>query len=428
MMKIAFYTLGCKANQFETQALERLFTEHGQEIVPFDEFADVYVVNTCTVTALSDRKSRNAARRCKKINPNARLVLCGCYAQVKAEEAREACGADAVIGTPDKSRIVAIVEELAEDGVRDLWHQAPPLFDLLPAGGLTGRTRALLKVQDGCQNFCTYCLIPFARGPERSMPFDLAVEEAQKLQMEGYREIVLTGIEISAYGRDLPGKPDLITLIEALCKAAPGCRIRLGSLEPRTVTEDFARRCAALPNLCPHFHLSLQSGCDKTLQNMNRHYTAAEYRRACDLLRQYMPLCGLTTDLIVGFPGETEEDFAESLAFVASCGLGKVHVFPYSRRQGTRAAVMSGQLTQAVKADRSQRAIAVCRELERRDLEARVGKTYSVLFEQQEDGWFTGHIPEYCLVKTKGDHLHNQILPVKITGVEGETLIGEVLA
>ena len=428
MMKIAFYTLGCKANQFETQALERLFTEHGHEIVPFDGFADVYVVNTCTVTALSDRKSRNAARRCKKINPNARLVLCGCYAQVKAEEAREACGADAVIGTPDKSRIVAIVEELAADGVRDLWHEAPPLFDLLPAGGLTGRTRALLKVQDGCKNFCTYCLIPFARGPERSMPFDLAVEEAQKLQVEGYREIVLTGIEISAYGRDLPGKPDLITLIEALCKAAPDCRIRLGSLEPRTVTEEFARRCAALPNLCPHFHLSLQSGCDKTLQNMNRHYSAAEYKRACDLLRQYMPLCGLTTDLIVGFPGETEEDFAQSLEFVASCGLGKVHVFPYSRRQGTRAASMSGQLTQAVKADRSQRAIAVCRELERRDLEARVGKTYSVLFEQQEDGWFTGHIPEYCLVKAKGEDLHNQILPVKITGVEGETLIGEVLA
>ena len=178
-MKIAFYTLGCKANQFETQALERLFVEHGHEIVPFDSFADVYVVNTCTVTALSDRKSRNAARRCKKINPNARLVLCGCYAQVKAEEAKAACGADAVIGTPDKSRIVAIVEELAQDGVRDLWHEAPPLFDLLPAGGLSGRTRALLKVQDGCQNFCTYCLIPFARGPERSMPFDLAVEEAQ---------------------------------------------------------------------------------------------------------------------------------------------------------------------------------------------------------------------------------------------------------
>ena len=374
-MKIAFYTLGCKANQFETQALERLFAERGHEIVPFDGFADVYVVNTCTVTALSDKKSRNAARRCKKHNPAARLVLCGCYAQVKPQEARALCGADAVIGTPDKSRVVSIVEELAPDGVRDLWHEAPPLFDVLPAGGLSGRTRALLKVQDGCRNFCTYCLIPFARGPERSMPFDTAVSEARRLAEEGYREIVLTGIEISAYGRDLPGRPGLISLIEALCQAAPGCRIRLGSLEPRTVTEDFARRCALLPNLCPHFHLSLQSGCDRTLRAMNRHYTAGEYKAACGLLRQYLPGCGLTTDLIVGFPGETREDFEESLRFVTECGLGKVHVFPYSRRQGTRAASMPGQLSQAEKAARSQQAIRVCRALEQKDLEARVGQT-----------------------------------------------------
>ena len=427
-MKIAFYTLGCKANQFETQALERLFAERGHEIVPFDGFADVYVVNTCTVTALSDKKSRNAARRCKKCNPAARLVLCGCYAQVKPQEARALCGADAVIGTPDKSRVVSIVEELAPDGVRDLWHEAPPLFDVLPAGGLSGRTRALLKVQDGCRNFCTYCLIPFARGPERSMPFDTAVFEARRLAEEGYREIVLTGIEISAYGRDLPGRPGLISLVEALCQAAPGCRIRLGSLEPRTVTEDFARRCAALPNLCPHFHLSLQSGCDRTLRAMNRHYTAGEYKAACGLLRRYLPGCGLTTDLIVGFPGETREDFEESLRFVTECGLGKVHVFPYSRRQGTRAASMPGQLSQAEKAARSQQAIRVCRALEQKDLEARVGQTYDVLFEQQEDGWFTGHIPEYCLVKARGEDLHNRVLPVKITGFEEETLIGEVLA
>ena len=427
-MKIAFYTLGCKANQFETQALERLFAERGHEIVPFDGFADVYVVNTCTVTALSDKKSRNAARRCKKHNPAARLVLCGCYAQVKPQEARALCGADAVIGTPDKSRVVSIVEELAPDGVRDLWHEAPPLFDVLPAGGLSGRTRALLKVQDGCRNFCTYCLIPFARGPERSMPFDTAVSEARRLAEEGYREIVLTGIEISAYGRDLPGRPGLISLIEALCQAAPGCRIRLGSLEPRTVTEDFARRCALLPNLCPHFHLSLQSGCDKTLRAMNRHYTAGEYKAACGLLRRYLPGCGLTTDLIVGFPGETREDFEESLRFVTECELGKVHVFPYSRRQGTRAASMPGQLSQAEKAARSQQAIRVCRALEQKDLEARVGQTYDVLFEQQEDGWFTGHIPEYCLVKARGEDLHNRVLPVKITGFEEETLIGEVLA
>lgn len=428
MMKIAFYTLGCKANQFETQALERLFAGHGHEIVPFDSFADVYVVNTCTVTALSDKKSRNAARRCKKINPEARLVLCGCYAQINPEEARAACGADAVIGTPDKSRVMAIVEELAADGVRDLWHEAPPLFDLLPAGGLSGRTRALLKIQDGCRSFCTYCLIPFARGPERSMPFDTAVEEARRLAAEGYREIVLTGIEISAYGQDLPGRPDLLSLLEALCAAAPGCRIRLGSLEPRTVTEAFARRCAALPNLCPHFHLSLQSGCDRTLAAMNRHYTAAQYAAACALLRQYLPGCGLTTDLIVGFPGETREDFEESLRFMEGCGLGKVHVFPFSRRKGTRAYSMPGQLSQAEKAARSQEAISRLAVLERRELESRVGQVYPVLFEQQEEGWFTGHIPQYCLVKARGEDLHNRVLPVRITGVEGEALVGEVLA
>ena len=260
------------------------------------------------------------------------------------------------------------------------------------------------------------------------MPFDTAVSEARRLAEEGYREIVLTGIEISAYGRDLPGRPGLISLIEALCQAAPGCRIRLGSLEPRTVTEDFARRCAALPNLCPHFHLSLQSGCDRTLRAMNRHYTAGEYKAACGLLRRYLPGCGLTTDLIVGFPGETREDFEESLRFVTECGLGKVHVFPYSRRQGTRASSMPGQLSQAEKAARSQQAIRVCRALEQKDLEARVGQTYDVLFEQQEDGWFTGHIPEYCLVKARGEGLHNRVLPVKITGCEEETLVGEVLA
>ena len=377
---------------------------------------------------MSDRKSRTAARRCKKINPDAKLVLCGCYAQVKAEEAKQACGADAVIGTPDKSRIVSIVEELAPDGVRDLWHEAPPLFDLLPAGGLSGRTRALLKIQDGCKNFCTYCLIPFARGPERSMPFDLAVEEAQKLAMEGYREIVLTGIEISAYGRDLPGRPDLISLIEALCKAAPGCRIRLGSLEPRTVTEDFARRCAKLPNLCPHFHLSLQSGCDKTLQNMNRHYTAAEYKTACDLLRQYMPLCGLTTDLIVGFPGETEEDFEASLTFVEECKLSQVHIFPYSRRIGTRAYSMPNQVPNAEKERRAAKAAEVCDRLHREYLESLVGLERDVLFEQQdEDGLWSGYCPEYALVRASGENLHNQIRKTKIVGVENGALKGEVI-
>ena len=427
-MRVAFYTLGCKANQFETQALERLFAGHGHELVPFDAPADVYIVNTCTVTALSDKKSRNAARRCKKINPDARLILCGCYAQVKPEEAKALCGADAVIGTADKSRVLSLAEGLSRDGVTDLWHGEKPGFDLLPAGGLSGRTRALLKVQDGCQNFCTYCRIPYARGPERSMPFDDAVSEARRLGAEGYREIVFTGIEISAYGRDLPGQPALIDLLEAVCAAAPRARVRLGSLEPRTVTEDFAARCAALPNLCPHFHLSLQSGCDKTLKAMNRKYDSARYRLSCDLLRERMPDCAVTTDLIVGFAGETEADFQESLAFVEECRLCKVHVFPYSRREGTRGYDMPGQVPNAQKALRAAEAARRCEALERDYLQSRIGLVRPVLFEQEEEpGVFTGHIPEYCLVRARGEDLHNRVLPVRISGLHGTTLTGEIV-
>lgn len=428
-MKIAFYTLGCKANQFETQALEQLFRQRGHELVPFHSFADVYVVNTCTVTALSDQKSRNAARRCRKLNPNCRLIVCGCYAQVKPEEVRALCAADAVIGTADKSRIVDIAEGLAMDGVTPLWEGQRPGFDILPAGGLSGRTRALLKVQDGCQNFCTYCRIPYARGPERSLPLEAAISEAARLAAEGYREIVLTGIEISAYGRDLPGKPELMTLIEGICHNAPQVRIRLGSLEPRTVTRDFASRCAALPNLCPQFHLSLQSGCGKTLKAMNRKYDPERFLESCQLLREAMPGCAITTDLIVGFPGETEQDFTESLAFVQKCNLCKVHIFPFSRREGTRAYSMPGQVPNAQKALRAARAAEVCQVLEQNYLKRFIGSTRPVLFEQQEeDGFFTGHIPEYCLVRAPGDDLHNQIVSVRITGLRDTTLLGEVEA
>lgn len=428
-MKIAFYTLGCKANQFETQALEQLFRQRGHELVPFHSFADVYVVNTCTVTALSDQKSRNAARRCRKLNPNCRLIVCGCYAQVKPEEVRVLCAADAVIGTADKSRIVDIAEGLAMDGVTPLWDGQRPGFDILPAGGLSGRTRALLKVQDGCQNFCTYCRIPYARGPERSLPLEAAISEAARLAVEGYREIVLTGIEISAYGRDLPGKPELMTLIEGICHNAPQVRIRLGSLEPRTVTRDFASRCAALPNLCPQFHLSLQSGCGKTLKAMNRKYDPERFLESCQLLREAMPGCAITTDLIVGFPGETEQDFTESLAFVQKCNLCKVHIFPFSRREGTRAYSMPGQVPNAQKALRAARAAEVCQVLEQNYLKRFIGSTRPVLFEQQEeDGFFTGHIPEYCLVRARGNDLHNQIVSVRITGLRDTTLLGEVEA
>ena len=405
-----------------------MFLEHSHEIVPFSALADVYIVNTCTVTALSDKKSRNAARRCKKINPAAVLIVCGCYAQVKPEEAKALCGADFVLGTSEKSRVLEVAETHAGLAVPDLWQKdgQRPGFDLLPAGGLPGRTRALLKVQDGCQNFCTYCRIPFARGPSRSMPFAQAVAEARRLAAEGYREIVLTGIEISAYGADLPDTPDLGQLIAALCEAAPTARLRLGSLEPRTVTPEFAALCARYPNLCPHFHLSLQSGCDKTLRAMGRRYDSARFAQSCRLLREAMPGCAITTDLIVGFPGETQEDFSASLALVQTCQLAQVHIFPYSRRQGTRAYSMPGQVPKAEKERRAGEAARVCGALRAAYLTSLVGQTLPVLFEQAEGDGFTGHCPQYALVWAQGSDLHNQVRSVAITGVE-DTLLKGVL-
>lgn len=423
-MKIAFYTLGCKTNQYETQALERLFLERGHEVVAFSDFADVYIVNTCTVTALADKKSRNAARRCRKINPNATLILCGCYAQIEPTQAKALCNADYVVGTSDKRAVLALAEGGGPDRVTDLWHGPLPAFEALPAGGLAGRTRALLKIQDGCQNFCSYCLIPFARGPSRSMPLPDAIFETKRLVKDGYHEIVLTGIEISEYGLDLPEKLTLIDLIETICCAAPEVRVRLGSLEPRTVTEEFAVRCAALPNLCPHFHLSLQSGCNRTLAAMNRRYDTVRYAQSCDILRQHFPGCAITADLIVGFPGESESDFAESLAFVRACRLARVHVFPYSRRKGTRAYSLPGQLTTDEKERRSAEAISFCKALQLDYLDSLIGKTLPVLFERMREGGYTGHSPEYVEVWVSGSDLHNQTRDVRILVREGELLKG----
>ena len=423
-MKAAFYTLGCKCNQFETQAMERMFLEHGHEIVPFSGVADVYIINTCTVTALSDKKSRNAARRCRKHNPDAIVIVCGCYAQVKPEEAKEACGADFVLGTSEKSKVLQVAEEHVCPPIPDLWHGERPGFDVMPAGGLQGRTRALLKIQDGCQNFCTYCKIPFARGPSRSMPLELAIEEGQRLAKEGYAELVITGIEISSFGADLPEKPDLGLLLQRLCALIPETRVRLGSLEPRTITPEFAALCASLPNLCPHFHLSLQSGCDKTLKAMGRRYDTARYAASCQYLRDAMPGCAITTDLIVGFPGETEEDFEASIAFVQECRLSQVHIFPFSRRVGTRAYSMPEQVPNAEKERRAAKAAAVCNQLHQEYLESMVGKQCRVLYEQQDEtGMFTGHCPQYALVRAPGKDLHNQVVVTTIVGVDNDGVL-----
>ena len=430
-MRVAFYTLGCKTNQFETQALERMFASRGHTIVDFREQADVYVVNTCTVTALGDKKSRMAARRAKKLSPGSTLIVCGCYAQVSPDEVRELCGADIVVGTAGKGRIVELAEQAQAGQVCAAEIEpalAPKPFEMLPAGGLLGRTRALLKVQDGCQNFCTYCLIPFARGPSRSMPLEEALRECARLENEGYREIVVTGIEISSYGLDLPQPCSLLDLAPALCGAAKNTRIRLGSLEPRTVTPEFTAALRDRKNLCPHFHLSLQSGCDKTLKAMGRRYDTARFLRSCALLREAFPGCAITTDLIVGFPGETEEDFAQTLDFLRRADFAQVHVFPYSRRKGTRAFSMPNQVPRAVREDRAHRAAAVCRETRLAYLQSRMGKVDDVLFEQPDgDGFFIGHDRCYCPVRAAGTSLGGQVRAVRITGWSADGLTGELV-
>ena len=341
-MRIAIHTLGCKVNQVETAALEAELCRRGHVLVPFEEAADAYIVNTCTVTAVSDKKSRQMVRQAQKRAPGAVVAVCGCYAQT-APEAVEALGVDLVAGTAGRMAFLDDLEALLSARARAPRvtvddSMARRTFEALPAGGLEGRTRAMLKVEDGCVNFCSYCIIPYARGPVRSLSLEDAAAEAARLAGEGYRELVLTGIEISSWGRDLPGRPGLAELVEAVCRAAPGCRVRLGSLEPRTITEDFCRRCAALPNLCPHFHLSLQSGCDATLKRMNRKYDTARYLQSVELLRAWFPRPGITTDLIVGFPGETEAEFSATLDFLRQCAFSAMHIFPYSRRTGTPAA------------------------------------------------------------------------------------------
>ena len=427
-MRIAIYTLGCKVNQYETQAMEQELTARGHELVDFEQPADAYIINTCSVTAISDKKSRQMIRRARKLNPEAIVAACGCYVQTHTEEAA-GLGIDLVGGTGQRMEFLQQLLSAAEEKsqrvlVDDALHRHD--FEILPAGGQQSRTRAMLKVEDGCRNFCTYCIIPFARGPVRSLPPEEAVQQTKQLAAEGYREMVLTGIEISSWGQDLAGEGSLIDLLEAVSAAAGVMRIRLGSLEPRTITEDFCRRAAALNNLCPHFHLSMQSGCDETLRRMNRRYDTARYYESVELLRAHFPGVAVTTDLIVGFPGETEEEFEKTLLFIRRCGFAQIHVFPYSVRPGTKAADME-QVPKAIKEERAARAGEVAAALHEEYLQSCVGKTLPVLFEQPGvPGFYTGHAPNYMEVSAPGENLHNCLRPVRITGVEGGILKGEI--
>ncbi len=427
-MKYIISTLGCKVNQYETQAMETFLMEKGHERCAPGELAELVIVNTCAVTAESGRKSRQTIRRLRDENPGAVVAVCGCYSQIEPEAA-EKLGASVIFGAADRTAFIEEVEKALHggEGCRNIDEPFKRRnFELLPAGAVDHRTRAMLKIQDGCVNFCTYCIIPYTRGRLRSLPLESAEAETGKLHDEGFKEIVLTGIEVASYGVDLPRKPGLADVIEVVAKAAPGMRIRLGSLEPTVITEDFCRRLAETGKLCRHFHLSLQSGCDRTLKAMNRKYDTAQFYHAVELLRQYFPGCALTCDLITGFPGETEEDQQATLEFIQKCAFADMHIFPYSRRPGTPADKMPGQNTSAVKSRRAKQAQKIAAEMHREYMRSMLGKELDVLFESEGEGGFTGHSDNYLTVFAAGDNLRGQLRRVRIVSLEDDMLRGVI--
>lgn len=424
--KIAFITLGCKVNLYDTEAMAELFTEKGYEVVDFEEYADVYLINTCTVTNLGDKKSRQMIRRAKRINPNSVVVATGCYAQVASEEVAKIEGINIVIGTKNRSEIVETVENyVAENGVvnnvSDIMGEKE--FEPLQISRLTNRTRAYIKIQEGCNRYCTYCIIPYARGPIRSRKPEEVVEEVKKLAENGFKEVVLTGIHVASYGLDL-GNITLADIIEKVHSVDGIERIRFSSMEPLAIDNEFVARMSKLPKVCDHYHLSLQSGCNRTLKRMNRKYNAEQYAEACERLRNAFPNVAITTDIIVGFPDETEEDFKESLAFVERMKLDKIHTFPYSPKNGTPAAKMKNQISGDVKSQRSKEMIALSDKMNIDFLNNNIGKTVPVLFEDMENGFWQGHTTNYIKVLAKSDeNLNNKIVDVKLDKIHGVEIV-----
>lgn len=418
MKKAALHNLGCKVNAYETEAMQELLEKNGYEIVPFKEGADVYVVNTCTVTNIADRKSRQMLHKARKMNPDAIVVATGCYVQTENQEVDDCI--DIVLGNNKKKDIVEILKQYEEERKRttdliDIGHTKE--YENLHLSRTGEHTRAYIKVQDGCNQFCSYCIIPYARGRVRSRAKEDVIEEVKTLAANGYKEVVLTGIHLSSYGVDI--EDSLLSLILAVHEVDGIHRIRLGSLEPGIITEEFVRTISALPKVCPHFHLSLQSGCNATLRRMNRRYTAEEYAAKCQLLRKYFAHPALTTDVITGFPGETPEEFEESRAFVDSMDFYETHIFKYSRREGTKAAVMPDQVPEQIKAERSKVLIALSEEKQSRFEEELIGTTQEVLMEEaieREDGiWQIGHTKEYVKIGYKTEkNLANQLINVEI--------------
>ena len=426
MKKVAFYTLGCKVNQYETQAMTELFQKAGYEVVSFESFADIYVVNTCTVTNLGDRKSRQMIRRAKKQNPNAFLAVTGCYAQVSPEEVAKVDGIDLILGTDKRREIVTLCEnEIRAMLVGDIMKVRE--FENMAIGRYEERTRAFIKIEDGCDRYCSYCMIPFARGPVRSRPLEEVVEEAERLVCHGYKEIILTGIHVASYGKDLKGVT-LLDAIRAVHQIDGVERLRLGSVEPVFFTDEVIRALSELPKVCRQFHLSLQSGCNETLSRMNRRYTTEEYRRSVERLRAAMPEVAITTDLICGFPGETEEEFRTTCDFLKKIGFAMIHVFPYSERKGTRAAGMEGSVPHKVREARAAKVGRLAKEMRREYMERFLGKEAILILEESpKEGYMEGVTDTYIRVWVPSKDRHGETVRVRLLSVEDGYMIGEIL-
>lgn len=428
--KVAFISLGCKVNQYETNAMAQEFIKCGYEVVNHEEKADVYVVNTCTVTNIADRKSRQMLRRVKEINPKAILVACGCYVQVGKEELSKMDEIDLIIGNNEKKDIVELVEKCVDNSkcsyVSDVMYQK----DFVEFGPTTytEKTRAVIKVQDGCDRFCSYCIIPYARGRVRSRKLENVITEAKQIVQKGYKEIIITGIHVASYGKDFKEDIGLIDLLEELNKIEGLKRIRLSSIEPKIITKEFVDRLSKLDKICDHFHLSLQSGCDETLKRMNRRYTTEEFEEGTKLLREKYPNAALTTDVIVGFPGETDEEFSKTYEFLKRIKFYKMHVFKYSQRKGTKAEVMPNQIDGNVKEQRSKKLIELSDENEEWYNNQYIGNTVEVLFEEKDGKYLKGHTTNYIEVFAEADsNLENTIAKVKITAAEKNKLMGNII-
>lgn len=425
MKKAALHNLGCKVNAYETEAMQHLLEEAGYEIVPFTQKADVYVINTCSVTNMADRKSRQMLHKAKKNNPDSIVVAAGCYVQTSEKEVLNDLSVDIVIGNDRKHDLVRLLEEYSLDSVNDTVddiNDGKHDFEELFIDQTKEHTRAFIKVQDGCNQFCSYCIIPYARGRVRSRRFENVIAEVERLAANGFKEVVLTGIHLSSYGVDFEEATGLLELLQAVNAVKGIERIRLGSLEPKIVTEHFASELSKLDKICPHFHLSLQSGCDATLKRMNRKYTTKEYERGCELLRKYFVHPAITTDVIVGFPGETEEEFEQTKAYLEHIHFYEMHIFKYSKRKGTRAAVMPDQIDEQIKAARSEKLIALGHDMSKEFRKFYIGKNEEALFEEKavigDKEYFVGYTKEYVKVAKKTDeNLENQIVSGRISGM-----------